>query len=109
MSLSKSEGLFDLAHLDVWDPVSIISYDGFKYFVIFINDFSRATWLYLLKSKDEVFDCFQGFVNGIDNQYNGKIKIFWSNNETEFVNIKFAHLFKEKWIIHQTTCIHIPK
>lgn len=49
LSLSKSERLFDLVYSDVWSLASIISYNGFKFFVTFIDDFSRATWLYLLK------------------------------------------------------------
>jgi hypothetical protein len=58
LSNSKSEALFDLIHSDVWGPASTISYNGFRYFVIFIDDFSISTWLYLLKSKDEVFNYF---------------------------------------------------
>jgi Integrase core domain len=101
LSNSKSEALFDLIHSDIWGPASTILYNGFRYFVIFIDDFSRSTWLYLLKSKDEVFNCFQEFNNRIENQYNGKIKVFRSDNSTECINNKFMNFCKEKGIIHQ--------
>jgi hypothetical protein len=58
LSLSKSSAPFELVHSDVWGPTPITSYNEFKYFIIFIDDFSRATWLFLLKTKDEVFDYF---------------------------------------------------
>jgi hypothetical protein len=80
----------------VWGPASTISYNEFRYFIIFIDDFSRSTWLYLLKSIDEVFNYFQEFNNRIENQYNGKIKVFRSDNGTEFINNKFMNFCKEK-------------
>jgi len=95
LSTSKIQNIFELVHFDVWGPAPLISYNGFKYFVIFIDDFSRTAWLYILKSKDEVFNCFEEFVNRIQTQYNEKIKNFRSDNGTEFVNNKFSNLFRD--------------
>jgi hypothetical protein len=50
-SINKSEKCFDLIHSDVWGPARVDSYNHFKYFVTFIDDFSRTTWIYLLKGK----------------------------------------------------------
>jgi transposase InsO family protein len=71
--------------------------------------FLRTTWLYLLRSKDEVFDSFIEFTSRIKTQYDGKIKIFRSDNGTEFVNNKILTFFKENGIIHQTTCVNTPE
>jgi Integrase core domain/GAG-pre-integrase domain len=109
LPLSKSSAPFELVHSDVWGPAPIASYNEFKYFVTFIDDFSRATWLFLLKIKDEVFDYFQEFLNRIENQFNTTIKIFRSDNRTEFKNNKFNELVKLKGIIHQTTCVNTPE
>ena len=95
LSTSQSEVPFELIHSDVWGPAPTKSYNDFRYFVIFIDDFSRATWLYLLKSKSEVFLCFQEFVSLIENQFNTKIKIFRSDNGTEFVNNNFTLFLKK--------------
>jgi IS30 family transposase len=73
----------------------LILYNGFKYFVIFIDHFPRTTWLYLLKSK-EVFNFFEEFVNRVKTHYNGKIKTFRSDNGIEFVNNKFSNIFRDK-------------
>jgi Integrase core domain len=105
LSTSKTHSPFELVHSNVWGPTPLMSYNGFKYFILFIDEFSRTTWLYLLRSKDEVFDCFIEFISGIKTQYDEKIKIFRSDNETEFVNNTFLTLFKENDIIHQTTCV----
>jgi hypothetical protein len=54
-SNSKSNKIFELVHSDVWGSAPVESYNGFKYFIIFINDFSKTTWIYLMKNKSKVF------------------------------------------------------
>ena len=44
---------FELVHFDVWVFV-LESFDGYRYFVTFVDDFTRVTWLYLLKFKSEM-------------------------------------------------------
>jgi GAG-pre-integrase domain len=61
LSTSLSEATFELVHSDVWGPAPVYSYNYFKYFVTFIDDFSRTTWVYLLKGKNKVFLCFKDF------------------------------------------------
>jgi hypothetical protein len=109
LSSCKSKKPFELIHSDVWGPALIDSFNGFKYFVIFIDDFSRTTWLYLLKNKDEVFSQFVDFCNFVKNQFETKIKIFRSDNGTEFVNHNFIIFFQQKSILHQTTCVYTPE
>ena len=109
LSNCKSKKPFEIIHSDVWGPAPIESFNGYKYFVIFIDDFSRTTWLHLLKNKSEVFSQFQEFYNFVENQYDAKIKTFRSDNGTEFVNQNFTNCFKQKGILHQTTCIYTPQ
>ena len=52
----RSKGVLDLIHSDVCGPMSVESVSGFKYFVLFIDDYSRKTWIYFLNAKDEFLD-----------------------------------------------------
>ena len=52
---------FELVYSDVWGPCLVISPIGFKYFVTFVDDFSHVTWLYLMKSRFELFSHFSAF------------------------------------------------
>ena len=52
---------FELVHYIVWGLCPIMSLTGFKYFVTFVDDFSRFTWLYLMKSRSELFSQFSVF------------------------------------------------
>ena len=58
---SRSKGILDLIHLDVYGPMSIVSIGGDSYYVTFIDDYSRKTCIYFINTKDEVFIQFQGF------------------------------------------------
>ena len=51
----------ELVHTDVCGSMNISSIGGNNYFLTFIDDFSRKTLIYLLKSKDDVFHCFKIF------------------------------------------------
>ena len=64
--------------------MSSISLSGYVYYVSFIDDFSRNTWIYFLKSKGEVFSKFKEFKSLIENHTEKKIKTFHSDNGGEF-------------------------
>jgi hypothetical protein len=71
-SFSTSKSHLELIFSDVWGPacVSIVSN---KYYVSFINDFSKFTWIYLLKHKSDVLQKFQEFQNLIEWLFDKKI------------------------------------
>jgi hypothetical protein len=55
----REKGIMELIHSDVFGPVHIPSLGGSFYYVSFIYNFSRKTWLYLLRKKLEVFKKFK--------------------------------------------------
>ena len=69
-----SEGLLDLVHSDVWGPTKNTSISGKRYYVTFIDDCSRRTWVYFMKEKSEVFEWFQKFKSLVEKQTGRKIK-----------------------------------
>ena len=54
--------------------------------MIFIDDFSIATWLYLLKSKNEVMEVFKDFHNLVKNHFSSNIQTLRSDNGSEYVS-----------------------
>jgi hypothetical protein len=54
------------------------------YYVLFIDDFSRNTWIYFLMKKSEVFDRFKEFKALVDNQIEKIIKVLRTDNGGEF-------------------------
>jgi Integrase core domain len=95
----------ELVHSDVWGPAPLISHNGFRYYVLFIDDYTRFTWIYFMKSKDESVHVFSLFKSQIENLLNASIKILRSDGGTEYKSI--ARLFPS--IVHQTTCLYTPQ
>ncbi|XP_071933922.1 uncharacterized protein [Coffea arabica] len=82
---------------------------GHKYFVSFIDDCTRVSWVYLMKSKSDVCHIIPQFYNMILTQFNTKIKVFHSDNGREFVNRSLADFMIQHGILHQTTCVYTPQ
>jgi hypothetical protein len=79
-------GVLELIHSNVCGPIPSTSLSGYVYYVSFIDDYSRKTWAYFLKSKDEVFEKFKEFKALIENLSKRKIKILRSDNGGEYTS-----------------------
>ena len=66
-SESKAKGILEIIHSNVCGPMSSRSLRGYAYYVSFIDGFSRKTWVYFMKNKDEVFSKFKEFKALIEN------------------------------------------
>ena len=71
--------------------MSSSSISGYVYYVSFIDDYSRKTLIYFLKSKDEVFSKFKEFKALIENLSERKIKILRSDNGGEYTSKEFVN------------------
>ena len=60
-SSKRAKQILELVHNDVFGPVKFPSLGKSVYYVSFIDDFSKNTWIYFLKKKSEVFDIFKEF------------------------------------------------
>jgi transposase InsO family protein len=99
-----SEGILDYIHSNVWGPSPTISYGGSSYFVSFIDDFSRKTWIYMLKSNDDVFIVFKQFRDLVEKSTGRSIKCLRTDNGGEFTLMEFENYCKEFGIDrHKTT------
>ena len=78
-NVSHALSSFDLIHSDVWGPSPISTPGGSRYFVIFVDDFSRNTWIYLFKNRSELYQIYRDFTKMIKTQFSKPIKVFRSN------------------------------
>ena len=108
-SESKEKGILEIIHSDVCGPMSSKSLSGYVYYVSFIDDFSRNTWIYFLKRKDELFNKFKEFKALVENHTEKKINIFQSDNGGEFTSNEFKELCKDSWIKRGLTTPYNPQ
>ena len=64
---NQPEGILGLIHSEICGPMSTRALSGGEYFVTFIDDYPRKTWIDFLKTKDEVFDWFREFKALVEN------------------------------------------
>ena len=64
-SVSHALSSFDLIYSDVWGPSPISTPGGSRYFVIFVYDFFRYTWIYLFKNRSELYQIYRDFTKMI--------------------------------------------
>jgi transposase InsO family protein len=76
---------------------------GCEYYVTFIDDHSRKTWIFFLKTKSEVFKRFQEFKALVENQTGKNIKVLWSNNGGEYTSTEFAYFCTQQGIKRKLT------
>ena len=97
-SETRSKEILDIIHSDVCGPMSDKSLGGHLYYVTFIDDHSRKTWLYLLKKKDEIFEKFKEFRLEVETLTKRKIKNLRSDNGGEYTLRAYCSLlYRTKW------------
>jgi transposase InsO family protein len=83
---------------NVCGPIEVPTLGGNRYFVTFIDDASRKVWVYLLKTKDQVFDIFQQFHAMVERETGKQFKCIRTDNEGEYTVKKFRSFCLEHGI-----------
>ena len=100
--------ILELVHNDVFGLVSVPSLGKSMYYVSFIDNFSRNTWIYFLRNKSEVFDRFKEFKALVENQTEKKIKVLRTENGGEFCKKEFEEFYKKCGIARKKYTPYMP-
>ncbi|XP_049934544.1 retrovirus-related Pol polyprotein from transposon RE1 isoform X1 [Nymphaea colorata] len=102
----SSHSVFELLHFDVWGPSRTPALQGHRYYLVAVDDYSRVSWVFLMKHKSEVGHVIKNFINEILTQFDTCVKIVRSDNALEFCASSLEQFFRDKGIIHQTSCAY---
>jgi hypothetical protein len=94
-----------VVHSDLWGSSPIVSKNDFRYYVHFVDEFSKFSWIYFLRTKDELVDVFMKFKCQVENLFSSSIKILQTDGGTEFKPL--TRLFPQ--ILHQVSCPYTPQ
>jgi histone deacetylase 1/2 len=100
-SFNESSAPLELVFSDVWGP-TLESVGRKKYYVSFIDDFSKFVWIYLIKHKSEVFQKFHEFQSLVERQFNRKILAMQTDWGGEYE--KLNSFFNQVGISHHVSC-----
>lgn len=99
----------EIVHSDVFGPLKAKSIGGCKWFVTFIDDYTRKVFVYPMKQKSEVFKKFIDFKNFAERQSDCKLKILRSDNGTEYINKIFDDFCSNNGVLHQKSVPYTPQ
>jgi hypothetical protein len=106
---NKAKGVLEIVHIDVCGPMTTTSLSRYSYYVSFIDDFSRISWIYFLKTKSEVFNKLKEFKALVENISEKKINILRSYNGGEFTSDEFKAFHREDGIKMDLTTPYNPQ
>ncbi|CAL9012352.1 unnamed protein product [Prunus brigantina] len=99
----------ELVHTDLCGPMQNESIGGNRYFITFIDDFSRMCWVYFLRNKSDTFNVFKKFKAFVELQSGFSLKKLRSDRGGEYTSHEFQEFCANMGMERQLTIAHSPQ
>ena len=96
---------FALVHSDIWGLATISNISGSRWFISFMYDCTRITWVFLLKQTLDVSTLFPYFHKMVKTQFKVGIKKFRPDNANDYFNQVLSSYFQKEDIIHESSYV----
>jgi len=106
---TKASRPLQIIHTDLCGPINPTTWDGNKYFITFLDDYTHYTMVYLLKSKAEAEVKIKEYVRRMETHLNKKVAKIRCDNGKEYINNTVINWCKGKGIELNTTIPHTPQ
>lgn len=104
----KTTTIFELFHVDIWVLYHTKTRSGHTMFLIVVDDFSRSTWVLLLKQKSQSILMLLHLNSYVENQLHTHVKSIHTDNAKELCECDMLRFYLQKGIHHQRSCSHTP-
>ena len=105
----KTDKAFDMVNIDVWGPYKVKTFSGCTQFITIVDDYTRFTWIHLLKFRTDLVVVMNNFLNYVHTQFDAKVLFVRSNNANGLIEGDMKELFLHRGIHHQTSCARTPQ
>ncbi|CAJ2645977.1 unnamed protein product [Trifolium pratense] len=105
----RASGVLQVIHSDICGPFEVASLGGSKYFITFVDEYSRMIWLYTLKLKSEALEVFKKFKVLIEKESEKSIKILRTDGGGEYTSKEFENFCTNQGITHEVTAPYTPQ
>ncbi|GJV26768.1 retrovirus-related pol polyprotein from transposon TNT 1-94 [Tanacetum coccineum] len=99
----------ELLHMDLCGPMRVASINGKRYILVIVDDYSRYTWVYFLRSKDETPEIIKKFIAQAQLNYKAKVCKIRTDNGTEFKNTTLKAHYEKLGIMQQFSIARTPQ
>jgi transposase InsO family protein len=98
-----------LVHSDLHGPLPVQTFSHCRYWISFIDDYSRFAHVFLLKKKSEALGAFKRYKALVENQLGCSIKVLRDDKGGEYVSHEFDQMTWEAGISRQRTAPGTPQ
>lgn len=105
----QTSQILELVHSDVCGPFKVSSTGGARYFVTFIDDYSRKIWVYFISQKSQVLDKFRHFVQLMTTSIGQTVRALQSDNGGEYTSKAFHEFCSSKGITRELPPPYTPQ
>ncbi|GJW91381.1 retrovirus-related pol polyprotein from transposon TNT 1-94 [Tanacetum coccineum] len=105
----SSKRRLQILHMDLCGPMRVESFNGKKYVLVIVDDYSRYTWTHFLRSKDETPEVLINFLKLVQRGLHAQVRTVRTDKGTKFLNKTLHAYFAQEGIEHQTSTARTPE
>ena len=105
----RASATLQVIHYDICDPFEVASLGGNKYFITFVDKFTRMIWLYTIKIKSEALDIFRKFKVFVEKESDKSIKILRTDGRGEYTSKDFVAFWIDQGVLHEVIAPYTPQ
>ena len=101
--------VLDRVATDIKGPIECASIDGYRYVLIFVDDYSGYVCTYLLRHKSDAFSKLREYVQLVQNKFGKKIVTLQSDNGGEYISTAWTQYCTDNGIHLTSTVAYTPE
>jgi transposase InsO family protein len=106
---NRASVILERVHTDVCGPFSVASIEKHRYYVIFVDYFSRKCWIFFMQKKDQTFSKFYEFKALVEKESGKQVKALRSDNGGEYISNEFKDFCNREGIRRELIAPHNPQ
>ena len=105
---NRASVILEGIHIDVCGPFLVSSTTKHKYYVIFVDEFSRKCWIFFMQKKDQTFSKFCEFKSLVEKKLGKQVKALRNDNGGEYISNEFKDFCNKEGIRRELIEPHNP-
>lgn len=102
----RSTRVLELVHSDVCGPMPVRSHNHYRYFITFVDDYSRHCQVMFLKKKSDAFEAIKIYESLMTARLNTRLAAIRTDGGGEYISTECENWLREKGIHHEKTVAH---
>jgi transposase InsO family protein len=95
-------------YTDFWGPFGVPTPSGARYMLTFTDDYSRRSWIYLTRTRTELYERFREWQMTAERQSNEKLQAIRCDNAGEYQALA-TRLRRENGVVFEFTTPYTPE